>query len=84
MYTTTITYGQGIGAEGIGQVSPVANKLLVISIEGGGLMGPAQAIVIPQNLLEIRKVKNPIYSKIEVVFQVGRTMRSRKQWWSKM
>ena len=34
-------------------------------------MGPAQAIVLPQTLPDISKVKNLTYSKIEAVFQSG-------------
>ena len=34
-------------------------------------MGPAQAVILPQNLWDIIRVKNIIGSKIEVVFQRG-------------
>ena len=43
-YMTKVTYSQRIGAAGIGQVSPVAKKLLVFFGKGGGGLVLEQAI----------------------------------------
>ena len=67
-YMTKVAYGHGIGAAGIGQFYPVANKILALFGGGGGGLVPEQAIFIPQTLREIIRVKNPTDIKIEAVF----------------
>ena len=70
-YTMKATYGHVIGASGIGHVYPVKKKLLALFGKGGGILGPAKAIVLQQTIQDIIMVKNPMDSKIEVVFQSG-------------
>ena len=71
MYRTKLTYGHRIGAVSIGQVYPVVHKLLALfNKEGVGLV-MAQAIVFPQTLRDINKVKKITDSKIEAVLQSG-------------
>ena len=57
-YVTKVTYGHGIGSAVIGQVFPVSKKLLALFAGGVGGMGLEQAIVLPQTLWDISRVKN--------------------------
>ena len=41
-----VIYGLGIGTAAIGQVSPLANRLLALFGEGGMALGPTQTIVL--------------------------------------
>ena len=55
-YMTKVAYGNGIRASCIGKVSPVAKKLLGIFVKGGGGLGLAHNIVLPQTLQDIIRV----------------------------
>ena len=48
--TVKVIYGLGIGTAAIGQVSPLANKILALFGEGGVALGPAQTIVLDATL----------------------------------
>ena len=45
-HNVKVVYGLGIGTAGIGQISPIAGKLLGLFVEGGGVLGPAQALLL--------------------------------------
>ena len=47
------------------------NKLLALFGKLGGVLGLSQAIILPQTLRYISRVKNSTDSKIEVVFHIG-------------
>ena len=49
----------------------MANKILALFGEGGGGLELSQAIVLPQTMQDISRVKKPTESKIEAVFQSG-------------
>jgi len=66
-----LVYGLGIGTATIGQTSPVANKLLALFGEGGGVLGPAQALMVNTSLRDKVMVKNLTAAEIETVFQGG-------------
>ena len=70
-YMKKFIYGHRIRSAGIIQIYPVANKLLELFGKGGEGLGPAQAIVLPQTLWDISRVKNTTYGEIEMVFQSG-------------
>ena len=53
-----ILYGLGYGTSGIGQVSPIAKRLLALFGEGSAIMGPAQVISLdPTIRAEARKLQ---------------------------
>ena len=45
-----VIYGIGMGTAVIGHVSTVSGKLLALCGEGGGVLGPAQSIVLDAQL----------------------------------
>ena len=47
----------------------MAKKLLAIFGKVGGVLSPEKAIVLPQSLIDIIRVKNPTESEIEAVFK---------------
>lgn len=66
-----VIYGMGFGTAGIGQASPIQGKLLALYSEGGGILGPAQAIVLDRTLRDTVRIKNLTDAEIEAVFQSG-------------
>ena len=64
-----VIYGMGFGTAGIGQASPIQGKLLALYGEGGGILGPAQAIVLDVTLRDNACNKNLTDAEIEAVFQ---------------
>jgi hypothetical protein len=66
-----VVYGLSIGTATIGQTSPVVNKLLALFGEGGGVLGPAQALMVNKSLRDKVMVKNLTAAEIETVFQGG-------------
>jgi len=66
-----VVYGLGIGTSGIGQISPIAGKLLALFGEGGGIMGPAQALLLDTSVTTKVNIKNITPAQIATVFQSG-------------
>ena len=61
----------GFGTAGIGQASSISGKLLALYGEGGGVLGPAQAIVLESTLRTQVRIKNLTEAEVEAVFQSG-------------
>ena len=56
--TVKVIYGLGFGTAAIGQVSPLANKILALFGKGGVALGPAQTIVLDATLRNKKLVRN--------------------------
>ena len=63
-----VLYGLGAGSSGIGQVSPLQDKLLALTGEGGGPLGPPQPMMLPPSLRRRRLVLNPMPEDVDRVF----------------
>ena len=68
-----LLFGFGFGTAGIGQVSPLANKLLALFGEGGGL-GCPQVVVLDPALREVHQLVAPTDQDIEEAFAAGHTL----------
>jgi len=66
-----VIYGLGIGTAAIGQVSPLANRLLALFGEGGMALGPAQTIVLDATMREKALVKSITAAVVQTVFAAG-------------
>jgi len=64
-------YGVRIGTVGIGQISLIAGKLLALFGEGGGILGPAQALLLDTTVTRNEEMKNITPAQIATVFQSG-------------
>lgn len=49
-------YGIGFGASGIGATTPLDGKILLLTGEGGGSMGPPTSLVLPQSAVTVHQV----------------------------
>ena len=65
-----LVFGFGFGTSGIGQVSPIANKLLALYGEGGAA-GPPQVLVLDRNIRSIARLLNPRNQDVDAAFQAG-------------
>ena len=63
-----VIYGLGAGSAGIGQVSPLQDKLLALTGEGGGLLGPPQPMILPPALTRRRLLLNPLPEDVDRAF----------------
>ena len=63
-----VIYGLGAGSAGIGQVSPLQDKLLALTGEGGGPLGPPQPMMLPPALRRRRLVLNPLPEDVDRAF----------------
>ena len=54
-----VIYGLGIGTSGIGEMSPNNNKILALTGEGNNIIGCPQALILPNTIREIKKLKCP-------------------------
>ena len=63
-----VIYGLGIGMAGIGQISPIAGKLLALFGEGGGILGLAQALLLNVTMTRKKQMKNITPVQIATVF----------------
>ena len=59
-----VVYGLGIRKATIGQTSPLANKLLALFGERGGVLGLAQALTLNRTLRDKVTVKNMTETEI--------------------
>jgi len=66
-----VIYGMGRGTAQIGQVSPVANKMLSLFGEGGADLGTPQVIVLPDDIRAKYKVRGLTDAVIITAFQGG-------------
>lgn len=66
-----LVYGLGFGTAGIGRVSSVAGKLLALTGEGGGEIGPAQTMVLDASLKVKVTMKNITTAQVATVFGSG-------------
>jgi len=64
-------YGMGWGTARIGQVSPVANKMLALFGEGGADLGTPQVIVLPEDIRAKYNVRCLTDAAILTAFQGG-------------
>ena len=63
-----VIYGLGAGSSGIGQVSPLQDKLLALTGEGGGALGPPQPMMLPPTLRRRRLLLNPMPEDVDRAF----------------
>ena len=68
-----LLYGFGFGTAGIGQVSPLANKLLALFGEGGAL-GCPQVVVLDPTIRAVQHLVAPSDEDIEQAFTEGHTL----------
>ena len=73
-----ILYGLGFGTSGIGQVSPIAKRLLALFGEGSAIMGPAQVISLDPAIRAEARVLNLTDAEIQTVFQTGNHLVDQK------
>ena len=73
-----ILYGLGYGTSGIGQVSPIAKRLLALFGEGSAIMGPAQVISLDPAIRAEARVLNLTDAEIQTVFQTGNHLVDQK------
>ena len=66
-----LLYGLGIGTSRIGQVSPIANKLLTLYGEGGPLIGAPATLMFDASLRTLAPVRNPTNATIDQALQAG-------------
>ena len=66
-----VIYGLGIGTAAIGQVSPLANRLLALFGEGGVTLGPAQTLVLESTMRNKARVKCIPEAAVQTVFTAG-------------
>ena len=66
-----VLYGTGIGTRRIGATNPTAGKLLALFGEGGGILGPPQALVLDSDIGNAVEAKNLTPQEVETVFQGG-------------
>lgn len=66
-----VLYGMGQGTAQIGQVSPVANKMLALFGEGGAELGTPQVLVVPDTIRHKVTVKTLTDATILQAFQGG-------------
>jgi len=66
-----VIYGMGRGTTQIGQVSPVANKMLALFGEGGANLGTPQVIVLPDDIRAKYEVRCLTDAVILMAFQGG-------------
>ena len=66
-----VIYGLGIGTAGIEQILPIPGKLLALFGEGGGIMGPPQALLLDTTVTRKKEMKNITPAQITKVFQSG-------------
>ena len=66
-----VIYGMGRGTAQIGQVSPVANKMLALFGEGGADLGTPQVIVLPDDIHVKYNVRCLTDAAILTAFQGG-------------
>ena len=66
-----VIYGLGIGTAAIGQVSPLANRLLALFGEGGVTLGPAQTLVLESTMRNKARVKCIPAAAVQTVFTAG-------------
>ena len=70
--------GLGIGTAGIGQISPIAGKLLALFGKGGGILGPAQALLLDAMVTRKEEMKNITPAQIAMLFQRGEHMEDQQ------
>ena len=76
-----MVYGLGFGTACISQVSLVQGKLLTHYSKRGGVLGPAQSIVLKAMLQNTARIKNLTEAEIEAVFQSSiHTVDATVQW----
>ena len=68
-----VLYGLGFGTAGIGQRSPLANKLLAMYSEGGTI-GPPPVLVLDATIRTKLNIPNPTNQEIEDAFTAGHTV----------
>jgi hypothetical protein len=73
-----ILFGLGYGTSGIGQVSPIAKRLLALFGEGSAIMGPAQVISLDPAIRAEARVLNLTDAEIQTVFQTGNHLVDQK------
>ena len=74
--TVKVIYGLGIGTAAIGQVSPLANKILALFGEGGVALGPAQTIVLDATVRNKKLVRNLTDAAIQTAFTAGKAVNA--------
>ena len=73
-----ILYGLGYGTSGIGQVSPIAKRLLALFGEGSAIMGPAQVISLDPAIRADARILNLTDVEIQTAFQTGNYLVDQK------
>ena len=68
-----VVYGLGFGTAGIGQQSPLANKILALYGEGGAVGNPPVLLLDP-SLRTKTRILNPTDQDVETVFTAGHTI----------
>ena len=66
-----VIYGLSIGTAGIRQISPIARKVLLLFGEGGGILGPAQALLLDADITRKCEMKNLTKEETTTVFESG-------------
>ena len=66
-----LVYGLGLGTSRIGQVSPIAHKLLTLSGEGGPLLGTPTVMTFNQSIKTVQQVVNPDNEVVDQLLQAG-------------
>ena len=69
-----IIYGMGLGTAQIGQVNPVANKIMALFGEGGSDLGTPQVLVVNPSIRDRVAVKSVRDTVIEQAFNTGITV----------
>ena len=66
-----LIYGLGLGTSRIGHVSPIANKVLSLSGEGGPLLGTPTVMTFNPTIRDVHLVVNPTNEFVDQVLQAG-------------
>ena len=66
-----VLFGLGAGSAGIGQVSPLQDKMLALTEKGNRQIGPPQPMVLPPTLTRKRLLLNPRAEDVKRAFSTA-------------